>query len=382
MVLIVSFQLLAGVSYNTPMSLATLKNSDAYRFVSHHWLTIAFVLGFVTDFLLLNKVDDTFDNFVLLAYVLIATFSLFLFYAGVAERGGEKVSSLLRRFMPVLMQYSFGGLLSGMLIFYGRSSDLFVSAPFLLLIVGVILANELMEKKSNRLLYNLVVYFIGLFSYLVLMVPVAIGEMGDVVFVGSGVLAVIVMMGLVKLLSYVIPHYLVLQKRAIVFTIASIFVLFNTFYFLNVIPPIPLSLTELSIYQQVERTSTGGYRLIKEKESWWRVYLPLSIKFHPLPGSGAFCFARVYAPTKIKTDIVHRWELYDETEGEWVTRFTLPYTVTSENKNGYRGYTTSNNLVDGKWRCSVETKRGQILGRETFVVDKSRTPKDLVTVVE
>ncbi len=364
------------------MYLAALKNSDAYRFVSHHWLTIAFVLGFVTDFLLLNRVDDSFDNFVLFAYVLIATTSLFLFYAGVAERGGERVSSLLRRFMPVLMQYSFGGLLSGMLIFYGRSSDLFVSAPFLLLIVGVILANELIEKRSNRLLYNLVVYFIGLFSYLVLMVPVAIGEMGDVVFVGSGILAVLVMMMLVKLLSYVIPHYLVLQKRLIVFAIATLYIFFNTLYFLNVIPPIPLSLTELSIYQQVERTGIGGYRLVREDEAWWQKLSPLTRTFHPLPGSGAYCFARVYAPTKIKTEIVHRWEYYDETLGEWTTRFTQSYQVTSENKNGYRGYTVSNNLVNGKWRCGVETPRGQVLGRETLIVDKSVAPKDLVTVVE
>lgn len=363
--------------------ISKFKETSFYIFISHHWLTIAFVLGFVTDFLLLNRVDDSFDNLVLLMYVTLATLSLFLFYAGVAERGGEKVARLLLRLTPVIMQYSFGGLLSGMLIFYGRSGDLLVSAPFLLIILGVILANELVEKKSNRLLYNLTVYFIGLFSYLVLMVPVLLGEMGDVIFVGSGFLAVLIMMGLLKVLSYVIPHYLVLQKRLIVFTIATLYVFFNFLYFTNIIPPIPLSLTELSIYQDIERTSIGGYRILKEEPTWWQVLTPfLTPTFSPVPGGGAYCFARVYAPTSLKVEVVHRWEYYEERTGDWVTRFTQPYTVTSENKNGYRGYTVSNNLVDGKWRCSVETKRGQVLGRETFTVDMSRNPDRLVTVVE
>lgn len=353
------------------------------RFVSRHWLTIAFLLGFVTDFLLLNRVDDTFDNFVLFTYVVLATSSLVLFYSGVAEKWGERFSKLLRRFMPGLMQYSFGGLLSGMLIFYGRSSDLIVSAPFLLLIIGVILANELVQKRSDRLLYNLVVYFIGVFSYSVLIVPVLLGEMGDVIFVGSGLLALGVIFFLLKILSRIIPHYMILEKRPTVFTIASLYVLFNFLYFVNIIPPIPLSLTELSVYQGVERTSTGGYRITKEELPWWREMLVMVPPvFSPLPGGGAYCFARVYAPTNLKTDIVHRWEYYDEVQGEWVTRFTQPYPITSENKNGYRGYTVSNNLVDGKWRCGVETKRGQVLGRETFVVDLNRTPENIVTVVE
>lgn len=365
------------------MSFKNLLESTPARFVSHHWLTIAFLLGFVTDFLLLNKVDDTFDNFVLFAYVFLATTSILLFYVGVAEKWGERLSRKLVRLMPAIMQYSFGGLLSGMLIFYGRSGDLLVSAPFLLLILGVIFANELVKKRSERLLYNLVVYFIGVFSYCVLIVPVLLGEMGDVIFVGSGLLAVLIIFFLLKVLALIIPHYMVLEKRPTVFTIASLYVLFNFLYFINVIPPIPLSLTELSIYQGVERTAASGYRITKEDWPWWRemlVFIPPT--FSPLPGGGAYCFARVYAPTNLKTEIVHRWEYYDEAKGEWVTRFTQPYAITSENKNGYRGYTVSNNLIDGKWRCGVETKRGQVLGRQTFVVDMSRTPERLVTVVE
>ncbi len=363
------------------MSIFKISNWPFVGFIRHHWLTVAFCLGFMTDYILLNRVDDKVDNLVLLFYVALATVSIILFYVGVAEKVPSSLVSLLNRTMPILMQYSFGGLLSGMLIFYGRSGDLIVSAPFLFLIIGVILANELIKKRSDRLLYNLVVYFIGLFSYSVLVIPVLTGEMGDFIFIGSGLLSLLVIFFLIRILSVVIPNYLAMEKRLIVFTIGCIYILFNAFYFLNIIPPIPLSLTELSIYQGVEKTTTGGYRIIKTEDAWQQKIPFIPNVFKPIKGQGAYCFARVYAPTALSTEIVHRWEFYDEGQG-WVTRFTTSYQITGENKNGYRGYTTSKNIQPGKWRCSVETVRGQVLGRETFTVDTNGPTPNLVTVVE
>jgi len=363
------------------MNFFTLPDNYLIRFAKHHWLTIAFLLGFLTDLILLNRVDDAIDNLILFMYVALASLSLVLFYVAVAEKAPPRIVTFLQSFMPVVMQYSFGGLLSGMLIFYGRSGDFLVSAPFLALIISVMLANELVKKRSDRLLYNLVVYFIGIFSYFVLVVPVLIGEMGNLIFIGSGLLALLVMFILLKVLALIIPHFIVLEKRMIVFVIGSIYVLFNTFYFLNIIPPIPLSLTELSIYQQVEKTSFGGYRIVKEEISWWRHFGILPTTFHPLPGEGAYCFARVYAPTSLKTEIVQRWE-YQDKDGNWQTHYTQAYPITGENKNGYRGFTTIKSISDGLWRCSVETVRGQVLGRETFVIDSGVSPQSLVTVTE
>lgn len=105
------------------------------RQLKKHWLTVSFVLGFCTDLILLNQVDNVTDNLILLGYASLASVSLLLFYTGVAEKWGERFSKKIVRFMPAVMQYSFGGLLSGMLIFYGRSGDWVTSAPFLLSIL-------------------------------------------------------------------------------------------------------------------------------------------------------------------------------------------------------------------------------------------------------
>ncbi len=363
------------------MFLSQFSQHPITHFVKKHWLTIAFLLGFITDFLLLNRVDDTLDNIVLLGYVLLATFSIVGFYLGIAEKVGERMVRFLSTAAPILMQYSFGGLLSGMLIFYGRSGDLIVSAPFLVLILVVMIANELVKKRSDRLLYNLAVYYTGVFSYLVLVVPVLVGEMGTIIFIVSGLLSLLVIVFLIKVLSYIIPQYLVLEKRNLVFSIGSLYVLINCFYFFNIIPPIPLSLTELSIYQQVERTAPGGYRIVKEDLPWFKDILPTRDVFRPIAGEGAYCFARVYAPTKLSTDIVHRWEYLDAND-VWQTHYVQSYRITGENKNGYRGFTMVGSIKNGTWRCGVETERGQVLGRKTFIIDTGSAPERLVTVVE
>jgi len=364
------------------MNWRTLFDKPAVQAVQKHWLSLAFVLGFASDLILLNQIDSLFDNLLLAFYVTLATVSLLLFYAGVAQRGGERVAPFLERYMPVLMQYSFGGLLSGMLIFYGRSGDFFVSAPFFILIIGVVFGNEFIKKRSNRLLFHLALYFIGTFAYLVMLVPLLSGMMGDVIFVGSGLLALALMVVVIKLLIRIIPNFVTMQIRSIVVVIGGIFALFNGLYFFNIIPPIPLSLTELHIYHSVEKTAVGGYRVLTTDDPWWRELPYMPRTFSPAPGKGAYCFARVYAPTRLTTDIYHRWEYWNEVMGVWEQRFRIGYPITGENKRGYGGYSVSTNLVDGKWRCSVETERGQVLGRRTFTIDLGGNPGNLITRVE
>jgi hypothetical protein len=347
--------------------------------VRKHFLSLAFIFGFITDLFLLNQIDSWADNLLLLFYVVLATASLLLFYAGVAQRGSERLARFLETRMPYVMQYSFGGLLSGMLIFYGRSGDFFVSAPFLLLIIAVVFGNEFIVKRSNRLLFHLVLYFIGTFAYLVMVVPLITGLMGDVIFIGSGLLALFLIISMVKILILIIPNFVTMNIRSLVFAIGGLYALLNALYFFNVIPPIPLSLTELHIYHSVEK-SPGGYR-IKTAERWWSSvpYLPLT--FSPLAGQGAFCFARVYTPTRLHTNIVQVW-YYRDPERGWTEQFRQAYPITGENKRGYGGYTQKLTLYNGTWRCSVETERGQVLGRRTFTVDLAGKVPTLTTRLE
>jgi len=346
-----------------------------------HWLTIAFVLGFVVDNLTLNRVDQLFDNIVLTSYVVLAMGSLLMLYAGAAERLPEKMSQKARDYAPLVTQYAFGGLFSGMLIFYGRAGSWYESWPFLLIILAIIFGNEMIRDRSQRLIFNLSVLFIGMFSYIVLLIPVLFGKMGAFIFIGSGLLALIIMYWYVKVLRKIVPKFIALHQRFIVFSIGFIFALFNILYFTNVIPPIPLSLKDVGIYHSVVRFETGEYQLTYEKPSWWEWYRDSDKVFHPTKGGNVFCFAAVFAPTRLETDIYHQWQRYDEETGEWVDRSRISYPISGGRDGGFRGYTLLSAYTEGKWRCQVETARGQVLGSAVFEIAVDEVP-NLVTRVE
>lgn len=334
--------------------------------VRRYWLTISFVLGFFTDLILLNQIDSLVDNLVLLTYALLASFSLVFFYLGISRKGPSSVNDKLIRYMPLTMQYSFGGLLSGMLIFYGRSGDWFNSAPYLLLIIAVIIGNELVSKRSDKLVFHLTLYFIGLFSYVVLVIPVIFGVMGDLIFLISGVVALLVVFGLVQVLRKIVPNFIFQNTKRIILAIGFTYIGLNSLYFANIIPPIPLSLTELEIYQSVSALEAGSYRVVEEQQPFWRRLPLVQDIIHPVDGTIA-CFARVYAPTRLSTDIYHRWE-YKPVGGDWSEGFQLSYPISGANRNGYRGRTVVTAHTPGEWRCNVETPRGQLLGRVTVTV--------------
>ncbi len=341
--------------------------------VKAYWLTLAFVLGFLTDLILLNRIDDLFDNLILLFYVILATSSMLALYAGVAEKGPAFLSRGFKKFSPVLMQYAFGGLLSGMLIFYGRSGDLIAGAPFLVLILVVIIGNEFVSKRSDRLVYTLALYFIGLFSYVVLVIPVLTGMMGDFVFILSGLLALMLVTFVIRLLYKIVPNFMEVNISRVILTIGFIYIGFNSLYFTNLIPPIPLSLNDLELVQKVNRLESGGYRIESEVQPWYRKAPFVRQVLHPEDGSVS-CFARVYAPTKLSTKIYHRWEYKDEA-GNWHDHFRFGYDISGVNDGGYGGYTTIESFFSGVWRCSVETERGQVLGRRTVKIDTTGSVK-------
>jgi len=313
--------------------------------------------------------------------VILSMVALLSLYAGSAQKLPEAYNQLARIYAPLVVQFAFGGLLSGMLIFYGRSGDWSQSWPFLLLILFVIYGNETLRDRSMRLVFNLAIFFTGLFSYMVLIVPVLTGYMNVWIFILSGLIAIFIMYVFVQILFKVVPNFLALHLKAVIFTIGTIYVTFNVLYFTNIIPPIPLSLKDVGIFHSVVRFENGDYQLKYEKGKWWQPFKNSDTTFHAGPGDNMYCFAKVFAPTKLSIDIYHSWE-YKNTDGNWVEHFRTSYPISGGNDGGYRGYTLVKSFNSGVWRCSVETARGQVLGRETFVVEKDSASGELETRLE
>jgi hypothetical protein len=356
--------------------------SDIIKPFRNHLLTIAFVGGFVIDNLTLNRVDQLFDNIVLAVYVCLAFVGLMYLYLGTSGKMGDRIALHASRWAPLLVQFAYGGLMSGLLVFYSRSGSWWTSWPFLLLMLGVIFGNEFVRRRSERLIFNLGVFFVALFSYIVLIVPVAIGKMGDEVFLLSGVAALMLFGVSVKLLYRAVPNFMAMNTRTIVITTASLYIGLNVLYFTNLIPPIPLSMKEMGIYHNVEKRAEGGYVLSYEKGPWYALWHTSDNTYHYSRGDRVYCYASVFAPTRFKTNVTHHWEYYNEAEGTWSTHETITFPIDGGRADGYRGYSFIESVQDGVWRCSVETERGQVIGRSIFTIVTGTVPKPLVTRVD
>lgn len=355
---------------------------EKIRGLKHYWLTLAFIGGFVVDNITLNRVDQLFDNLVLASYVLVAGISLALLYAGTADKLPEGLRRLVLRWMPLAVQFSFGGLLSGMLVFYSRSGSWSSSWPFLLLIIAVIIGNETIKDRAQRLIFNLAVFFVGIFSYLVLVIPVIAKQMGPDIFFLSGIISLFVIYWYVRFLRLIIPNFIEVHLRNIVFAIGMMFALLNFLYFSNIIPPIPLSLKEVGIYRTVVHQEDGGYALTYEPGPWYAFWRDGEETFKYQSGDRVYCFASVFAPTAFSLDIYHRWERYNEETKAWEEHGRIAYRIDGGRDGGFRGFTYIDRGSPGKWRCSVETGRGQVLGRDTFRIESGTPEKPLKEVIE
>lgn len=355
---------------------------DFIKPFKHHLLTVAFFGGFVVDNLTLNRVDQFFDNAVLAAYVLLAMLGLIYLYWGTTGKLSERVQVHAAKWAPLMVQFAFGGLMSGLLVFYSRSGSWWTSWPYLLLMLLVILGNELIKRRAQRLVFNLTVLFVGLFSYLVLIVPVALGKMGEFVFIGSGILALATFGLFVKILFRIVPNFMALNTRMILFSVGMAYAGLNVLYFTNMIPPIPLSMKEIGVYHDVSKRAEGGYTLTYEQGAWFALWHRSDETYHYRVGDRVYCYASVFAPTRLKTDIVHRWDYYDASLGAWTLHEKINFPIAGGRDAGYRGFSFIESVRDGAWRCSVETPRGQVIGRETFRVVTGSVPKPLVTRVD
>lgn len=319
--------------------------------------SLTLVVGFVVDNLTLTRIDLWLDNLVLIGYLAIAATGIAVVNV---SRGWPGVLA------PYPIQYAFGGLFSGFVVFYSRSASWAASWPFLLALGVLLIGNEFFRTRYERLHFQAGIFFVALFSYAVFAVPVVVGKMGAAVFLLSGAISVACMALLLYLLFLASPARVREQQYVLARSVGVIFLVMNTLYFLNIIPPIPLALKEAGVYNRVERVA-GDYILEREERPWYAFLLPNTLKVPS--GKPAYFYSAVFAPTRLNTEIVHHWQYFDDTTGEWVTALRVNLSIIGGRDGGYRTYSIKRNIAPGEWRVTVETPRGQVIGREKFRIE-------------
>lgn len=333
-------------------------------------LSFAFLIGgFIFDNFTLQRVDFLLDNLVLLFYLVLVALGIIL----VNLKAGK-----LSYAAPYAMQFAFGGLFSGYIVFYFRSASLTISWPFLLMLAVFFIGNEFFRKRYELLAFHLAIFFVAVFSYSIFSLPVIFHRLGADIFISSGLVSLAIVAGLIYFIKKNTPERIAGHRTLIFGIIGAIYLAFNIFYFTNIIPPIPLALKEAGIYHRVERTS-DGYLLLAEKRAWYeiftknRVHLPLD--------QPVYAYSSVFAPTKLESPIFHRWSFYDEKREKWVEAGRIGFLITGGRDGGYRGYSVKKSIMPGRWRVDVITERGQVIGRMQFWAVIAETLPELRVVV-
>jgi len=239
----------------------------------------------------------------------------------------------------------------------------------MLFLIGLLIGNEFLKEKLSGLRLILILYFLAVFSFFIFSIPILFHTMSIFTFLLGGFLSLIFINALLYFLFKMETQYSQnwYQKTAVV--LLSIFVSLNILYFINWIPPVPLSLKEGGIYHHIHK-NTDQYEMRFEKGSWSQFWKNSDNTFHYDPGDTVFCFASVFAPTKLDKNIIHHWQVYNEKQDKWLTTDRRSYRIKGGRDGGYRGYTYKRNLQAGQWRVDVETKEESLLGRITFTIEK------------
>lgn len=349
-----------------------------YKKHERYLFPLIFFAGFVFDTLTLRRIDLLFENIVLLIHISIIGLAIFVLNLRRVEQATEPkgVSGTLAVVLPYIMQFSFGALFSAFFIFYSRSAVLSSSWPFLVFLLAFLLGNELLRERYKRLVFQVGIYFIVLFSYSIFVVPVILGQMGPWVFILSGLFSLFLIRLFVLFLSFFIKEKIYSQGKTLVVSVLLIFIFFNIAYFKNIIPPIPLSVKESGVYHSVIRDDSGGYVLSYEPTFLYFFTKETKPEFHWQKGEPVYSYSSVFAPTKIDTKIYHRWSYLNEEKGGWIETNRIGYPISGGRGGGYRGYTVKSNIFPGQWRVDVITEREQIMGRIGFeIIEVSSMPE-------
>jgi len=323
----------------------------------------------------LRRIDALFDNIFLLAY-LIALGGLIV-VAALVQQGRVKHPWLVkyREAYPSAIQFFLGALFSAYVVYYSQSASLTGTSLFLLLLVGLLIANEFIHRRLLNLYLLFGLYFLAAFSFFIFFVPILTKTMGYWTFLGGGALSVLVVIAMLHFLDrkggFVRRH----EFFAACGIVLGLFGVLNLFYVQNWIPPVPLALRHGGIYHHVKpRTEAGVYDLSFEKPHWYEFWVKSNRTFRYSEGDTVYCFTAIFAPTDLKTRVYHVWSYYDPGLKEWVQTDRIGYHITGSRDRGYRGHTRKRNLQPGRWRVDVQTAEGKTLSRIPFRVVRANRP--------
>ena len=349
---------------------------------------VFFLSGVTYDTLTLTRIDRLLDNLVLLLYLLLLGLLIVLTgRLGIEPAPDPAQLKTLspvgrwvlqtRPFYPMASQFLLGGLFSAYAIFYFRSATLTSTAVFFSLLVLFLVANEFLRDRLSNLRLLVSLYALVCFGFFTFFLPVMIGYMNVLVFLGGAVLSAAVTFRVVQLIYRNNPDRSRREAVGVSVPAFAVIGLLVGFYFLNWIPPVPLSMTFGGIYHEVKK-SDDRFELSFER-SWYQVWKQSNSSFPS--DEPVYCFTAVFAPVSLRTTVYHHWYFRPSRELPFRHADRIPVRISGGREGGYRAYTFKQRLDPGDWRVDVETEDGRIIGRVSVRVEMRAEPQPPLTTI-
>ncbi len=349
---------------------------------------VFFLSGVTYDTLTLTRIDRLLDNLILLLYlVLLGALIVLTGRLGIKpppDREQQTSRSPFirwalasRPYFPMASQFLLGGLFSAYAIFYSRSATFTGTAVFFALLIMLLVANEFLRDRLSNLRLLVGLYGVVSFAFFTFFLPVMTGYMNVVVFlIGAGV-SVAVSLWIVQLIYRNNPERSRQEAtRVTVPTVACIALLVG-FYFMNWIPPVPLSLKFGGMYHEIKRT--GDQFDLSFERQWYQVWKRSDTTYPS--NMPIYCFTAVFAPVDLNTTIYHHWYFRPNSERPFMHADRIPIKISGGREGGYRAYSFKQRLDPGDWLVDVESQDGRIIGRvSVMVVEQGETQPTLTTV--
>lgn len=336
-------------------------------------LPVFLAFGFLVDSVTLRKADLLPETILIYSYLLLAGAVILLMHLKEVGIFHGQFSNRVAPVLPLALTYAFGALFSAFVVFYTKSASIADSWPFILALLSVVVGLEVLKQYRSRLIFNLTIYFLALFSFSIYSVPLWVGRMGADVFLLSAVVAAAILGAFCFVLYLTGKSQFKENVKGIVYSVVTAATAVILAYQANLLPPIPLVLKDVGPYHYVARDGEH-YTLLGEQTTLFDRLFGVTV--HLVKGEPLYVFSSVYTPIRIETNIVHRWEYWSSLENDWVLSNTVSYPAEGGREAGYRGYSFKRGIFEGKWRVSIETPDGLKIGRTEFeVVEVVQAPK-------
>ena len=332
-------------------------------FYQHHEVLVSitvFCLGFIFDLLTLGRIDDLLNllqqalYLVLLGGLLICEIRI---ATGTLKLTGKK--QRLWEYHNLVVHFLFGSLLSAYTIFYYTSASALTSFIFIILLAGLMLANEIPKIQNLGLPVRVILYSICMLSYFAFFYPILLGHVGAGPF-WLGFLSSLGVLIFIWKFNFKGMEHLTLLRKHVFIPALVIHLFFLAGYYLSFIPPVPVALKKIGIYYSVEKQD-GKYLGVHLRPAW-QFWHNGSQDFLARPGDKVNVLLSIFSPTRFEDRIFLRW-YFDHSDRGWVLEDTIPLKILGGRDEGFRGFGTKQYFHPGDWRVIVETSDGREVGR-------------------